>query len=351
MRRISATRTGARELEECRSEGGNGKRGPLVLVRLISPGYTGRSRAARGEEQARDKGGCNILAYLAGWGMYSALMATASRWQSCATADGSFTLLQTSLGQACHSEAGAWTESVERYARATRLREVASRIVAADGAARPLRLLDVGTGVGWNIAAAALELESAPIELEVLSLESDRSVLEVALELPASGPSQADDARRSWLRAGLDSIASGESQAVDWGAGCAGRIELRLGDATQTLRDEASTRLFDAVFLDPFSPAVDPPLWGADFLRQVALCMAPGSWLSTYTASLSVRARLKAAGLRVGPGPRVGDKAQGTLASPDMDPGAFDARTERKLARRVTAELQTGNGGAESHAS
>ena len=63
--------------------------------------------------------------------------------------------------------------------------------------------------------------------------------------------------------------------------------------------------------------------------------MAPGSWLSTYTASMRVRATLAAAGLSVGPGPAVGSKSQGTLARRDADAGAFPPRVAAKLARRA----------------
>src|SRR6185295_962595 len=86
---------------------------------------------------------------------------------------------------------------------------------------------------------------------------------------------------------------------------------------------------------DPFSPRVEPELWQPAFLREVARRMAPGSRLSTYSASISVRAGLLAAGLRVGPGARVGTKSSGTLTSPDEDPGVFDARTQRRLAKRA----------------
>ena len=117
--------------------------------------------------------------------------------------------------------------------------------------------------------------------------------------------------------------------------GRASRLRLILGDARASLPALPAGWRFDACFLDPFSPAVEPELWGAEFLAAVAARLAPRAWLSTYTASLAVRARLRAAGLRVGPGPAVGRKSQGTLASPDLDPGSLDARTERKLARRL----------------
>jgi tRNA U34 5-methylaminomethyl-2-thiouridine-forming methyltransferase MnmC len=91
---------------------------------------------------------------------------------------------------------------------------------------------------------------------------------------------------------------------------------------------------FDAVFLDPFSPRVEKDLWSFEFLSGIARRMAPGSLLSTYSASLSVRAALAASGLLVGPGARVGTKATGTLASPDVELRPFDARTWRRIERR-----------------
>src|SRR5262249_44826068 len=92
---------------------------------------------------------------------------------------------------------------------------------------------------------------------------------------------------------------------------------------------------------------VEPDLWSPDFLREVARRMAPGSRLSTYSASLSVRAALRAAGLKVGPGARVGTKSSGTIASPDLDPGPFDARTARRVEKRALQLLgliQRGSG-------
>jgi tRNA U34 5-methylaminomethyl-2-thiouridine-forming methyltransferase MnmC len=95
---------------------------------------------------------------------------------------------------------------------------------------------------------------------------------------------------------------------------------------------EPSAR-FDAVFLDPFSPSVESALWEAPFLFEIARRMRAGAWLSTYTVSLPVRARLVAAGLRVGPGERVGAKSSGTVASPDQDPGTLAPRASRRVSR------------------
>jgi hypothetical protein len=104
-----------------------------------------------------------------------------------------------------------------------------------------------------------------------------------------------------------------------------GTLRLLLGDARATL-PRCTGLVFEAVFLDPFSPAVEPELWELEFLAEIACRMSNGAWLSTYTTSLAVRAKLAALGLNVGPGARVGTKAAGTVARRGTRVGEFDAR-------------------------
>ena len=69
------------------------------------------------------------------------------------------------------------------------------------------------------------------------------------------------------------------------------------GDARQALAawDDAA----DAWFLDGFSPAKNPELWGADLMDQVAQHTAKGGTFATYTAAGHVRRSLGAAGFAV----------------------------------------------------
>jgi hypothetical protein len=104
------------------------------------------------------------------------------RWIPIVTADGSPTLVHPVHGQACHSRAGAVEEARERYATACRLSEFRGGV---------LRLLDVGTGIGLNLAAALEAISSIPgnrrPRLAAVSLEKDASVLRAALELSGLG--------------------------------------------------------------------------------------------------------------------------------------------------------------------
>ena len=250
-------------------------------------------------------------------------------WRETPTADGSWTLYHAGVGEACHSSSGAWQQALERYARACRLGER-----ARSGELRACRLLDIGTGLGLNLAAALAELEGSGGPLDALTLELDPAAIELGLALYE----RAELARGPWepwhapVRRALRAALARPGERVELGRG--GALELRLGDARATLLAGA-VRTFDAVFLDPFSPARAGELWEEAFLVEVARRMGKAAWLSTYSASFRVRLALVRAGLHVGRGPRVGRKGEGTLASPELVPPALSPRLVRRLERRA----------------
>ena len=75
--------------------------------------------------------------------------------------------------------------------------------------------------------------------------------------------------------------------------------ELRvvIGDARQTLPTWAGRA--NAWYLDGFSPAKNPELWGDALLAQVGAHTAKGGTVATYTAAGFVRRGLAAAGFEV----------------------------------------------------
>ena len=95
------------------------------------------------------------------------------------------------------------------------------------------------------------------------------------------------------------------------------RLTVIEGDARATL--PAWQGQADAWFLDGFSPAKNPELWGADLMQQVAKKTAPGGSFATYTAAGHVRRALSAAGFEVARVPGFGRKRHmsvGRLAPP-----------------------------------
>ena len=70
-----------------------------------------------------------------------------------------------------------------------------------------------------------------------------------------------------------------------------------IGDARVTLPEWANAA--NAWFLDGFSPAKNPELWGDELLANVAKHTAPTGTLATYTAAGFVRRGLASAGFTV----------------------------------------------------
>ncbi|MCA0939742.1 tRNA (5-methylaminomethyl-2-thiouridine)(34)-methyltransferase MnmD [Salipiger pacificus] len=84
------------------------------------------------------------------------------------------------------------------------------------------------------------------------------------------------------------------------------------GDARQTL--PAWQEQADAWFLDGFSPAKNPELWGPELMSAVARHTAPGGSAATYTAAGHVRRALAEAGFEVERRPGHGRKRHMTVA-------------------------------------
>ncbi|WP_424988045.1 tRNA (5-methylaminomethyl-2-thiouridine)(34)-methyltransferase MnmD [Microbulbifer sp. S227A] len=93
------------------------------------------------------------------------------------------------------------------------------------------------------------------------------------------------------------------------------RLTVITGDARETLPGWAGRA--DAWFLDGFSPAKNPELWGETLLSDVARHTAPGGTVATYTAAGFVRRGLAQAGFQVSRVPGYGRKrhmVRGALA-------------------------------------
>lgn len=90
-------------------------------------------------------------------------------------------------------------------------------------------------------------------------------------------------------------------------------LEVITGDARDSLPNWSGQA--DAWFLDGFSPAKNPELWGAELMQQVADHTKPGGTAATYTAAGFVRRGLEEAGFTVTRSPGYGRKRHMTRAT------------------------------------
>lgn len=188
-----------------------------------------------------------------------------------ASTDGATTAFIDDMGRYLHPPYGAALSARERYATPT-------LTLAGD---TPLRVLDIGFGVGLN----TLELlrgaaASGNRPMEILGIEHDRRPALQAgkdrtVRFPAP-PAPLPD----WNQV-LSRVARGESLTGPWGS-----LSVEWGDARHCL--QRGDRSFDVIWLDGFSPTVNPELWSVEFLQLLRHQLAPEGVLLTHEHSITV---------------------------------------------------------------
>lgn len=211
-----------------------------------------------------------------------------------ASDDGAPTLFSARYGQTYGSLHGALVEARHVFLDGA---GVAARLAAS----LPTRVLEVGFGTGLNVAATVDAAVRTGTTLAVVSLEHDLLPADAFRALGYGerlGLDGYDDALAAWRQA-LPSVPAHPATfaygpatvTVVPGDACAGRVDA-FGP-------------FDAVYLDAFSPDVNPELWTEAFLARLHDALAPGGRLATYCVQGRVRRALAAAGFVVEkrPGP------------------------------------------------
>ena len=207
------------------------------------------------------------------------------------TEDGSYTFYHPVYRQHFHSTAGARSESFVKYIDPCRIRE---RLENGE----ELTVLDVGFGMGFNVSALFRTAQAAGCgRLKVISLEFDPAVLKAASMLPEHpDPEIVQALRRS------QQYSSGNFS-----------VELLYGDARQILPADT---LFDAVFLDGFSPDSNPELWTFEFIGELKKHLNPETgMLATYSSAYPLYGALLSHGFKVYTSEPFGRKRGGTLAA------------------------------------
>ena len=229
------------------------------------------------------------------------------------TGDGSSTVKSEEFGEAMHTDAGAYEESVVKHVRACgKIREGSGH----------LSILDVGFGIGYNLCALLVEWSRLPEKpfLDIVSLEKDNSVSECLSKLYFG------DERDVWFEVVKNAFLKGELEGDGYS------ISIRFGDARRTVLSLVEQhRLFDVVFQDAFSPAKNPELWSLDYFRRIRQIMKNDAILTTYSAAPQIRRAMSEAGLRIAKGVSTGKKKEGTLASPSVLNGSMTQDEMRTL--------------------
>ncbi len=253
-------------------------------------------------------------------------------WAWAMTADGCPTLLHPGHGQACHDSAGAWAEAQQLHVSGC---DLPRRLLRGER----VRLLEVGAAPGWNLAAAFFMARGLPGQLHVTAIERSPEALAAGAALCELGDWKAgapfgavesyEAISSALLRAkSADNVGRWIDVLPNF------RLRLMLGEARGVLEEMKESERFDAVFLDAFSPGIDPESWSPGFLRALAQRLDTMGRLSTFTVSQAVRAALISGGLNVGQAGCRSGRAGGTWASRDGWILPLEKRLSAKLKRR-----------------
>ena len=157
------------------------------------------------------------------------------------------------------------------------------------------RVLEIGFGLGLNFLVTAVAALENQAELEFHALEhalfpgEELSTLDYGAVL--FHPSLMT-ALTAYLQS--DQLDTGVSNHSELLPGI--HLHLHLYDASSGTLPSGP---FDAIYLDAFSPTVNPECWTAEFLGELFDRLRPGGTLSTYCAKGDVRRRLIALGFDV----------------------------------------------------
>lgn len=185
------------------------------------------------------------------------------------TADGSLTFRHPEVGEAYHSLDGAESETRGKFIEPSRLRE---RRMAG-----PVRILDIGFGLGLNCRAALACPGVFPLHID--SIEIELLALQRGLMLVPGDP------LISALIAGGHFHQHGQ------------HVQIHFGDVRQIVKDLKES--YDLIFHDPFSPVRNSECWTVDLFKHFFRLLKNEGALLTYSQSKIVRTGLHEAGFVV----------------------------------------------------
>jgi tRNA U34 5-methylaminomethyl-2-thiouridine-forming methyltransferase MnmC len=207
------------------------------------------------------------------------------------TEDGSSTLHSEFFNESCHSQSGAWQESLHNYVYGC---ELTTRKLT------PPHIFEVGFATGLGLVATLSELD--PKEgLFFTSCELDHLVaLHFCQELEAQKKISNLEKKSLSLNVG-DTQNDLEYLRADF-CDREGELKIILGDIRGNLprwRQEFNDFKVHAIYQDAFSPKRNPSLWTYEWFCELREICHEDAILSTYSSTKAVWKGLMAAGFNV----------------------------------------------------
>lgn len=246
------------------------------------------------------------------------------------TNDGSYTLNSPDFDgtiETMHNSNGAITESFEKFIKPFKrtffknnkrtLKDKNSLKYTDD-----IAILDICSGLGYNSAALIADFlentdkkNSSP-KLSIDMLEISKETLAAGIIVPTPIEShkiikkaiESQLINENFLKLYLEEAEIPENIS----------ISIHCEDARKTIKN-LEDNSYDAIFLDPYSPAMAPELCTVDFFKELKRVIKDNGIIATYTLAAGVRYAFVEAGFYIGEGPVFGRISGGTIASLTSD--------------------------------
>ncbi|CAN5186795.1 FAD-dependent 5-carboxymethylaminomethyl-2-thiouridine(34) oxidoreductase MnmC [soil metagenome] len=191
-------------------------------------------------------------------------------------------------------------------------------------------VLETGFGLGLNFLVTWQAWKADPLRPRLLHFVSTEAypasaddVLRSALTHPELIPFAEQLKRQLWgLLPGVHRLVFEDGQVL---------LTLCIGDAKAMLREPSFEA--NSVYLDGFSPLLNPDIWDAHTFKAVARCCRRGTRVATWTVARSVRDALAQCGFVV-------QKVPGTPPKRDNLQGEYQPAWEPKKTRPTPAHRQ-----------
>lgn len=172
---------------------------------------------------------------------------------------------------------------------------------------RDFTVLETGFGLGLNFLSTWAAWEADPQRCEVLRFASVEAYPVAAADLLRSVQSLTTmDGDQAPLLARVQALAVDLAAAWrEWAPGlheirfADGRVQLTLAVGQVLPMLEQLHCQADAVYLDGFTPALNPDMWSAETLTAMARLCQPGATVASYSVASAVRETLLSLGFTV----------------------------------------------------
>ena len=240
------------------------------------------------------------------------------------TEDNTLTVYSEYFDEACHNLSGAYNETLYNYIEGCKIPEQLTLL-------KEVHVLDVGFGIGLGLRA--LIDESKKIEtpsvlgFSYTSMELDEELFlwSVKTNFPELAFTKKENSYHALVPI---------NEVINL------KIAIYIGDGRLTLPRAFKNNEFlpvTAIFQDAFSPKKNPTLWTVEWFDDLRIMSHPDVYLSTYSASVSIRKSLIASGWQIENARGFGQKRTMTKARLH---GEMDPALSAELSRSKTLELR-----------